>query len=353
MTNVKLKNRIEEHRADFAKCVGKPFKHFHCPILNIDEETELQKGHIINEAFNNSPKSWVVQRKDVDGFYGAMFESDFEVIQHIGKRKSVEYFIDRKLYNNFCPKIFRGTTEVKHFPYRKGNIRQGFIPVNLDNGNGLLFPVCLEISAEELNHKDPKNSWSVQVGRDFRVAALVSLIKAAHLTLFSFFGYTYALSTTGNYVGPTILGKFFSQYKGETKKIVVKNAVIFFNEFRQIVRPASKIGQDGEGTLTNGKVLLCASSSGQPWGMVIFIKTGLLCNAVLLPFPNSHSALGVYDGFLKNDHNKINVFMGKFDKDKKNWEFDRKTKEMVWPKDEECLSDGIVSVKKLVDQKSD
>jgi len=57
-------------------------------------------GHIINEAFHGSPKSWVVQRQDVDRFYGSRFEADFEVIQYAGKKSVREYFTDKKLLDH-------------------------------------------------------------------------------------------------------------------------------------------------------------------------------------------------------------------------------------------------------------
>jgi hypothetical protein len=68
--NPKLAAKLVYHRRDFASVEGKSFKHFHCPILHIDEQYDLQRGHIINEAFKGSPGSWVVQRTDVDSFYG-------------------------------------------------------------------------------------------------------------------------------------------------------------------------------------------------------------------------------------------------------------------------------------------
>ena len=36
--NDKLQRRIEVHREDYEKVTGKPFEHFFCPILYVDEE---------------------------------------------------------------------------------------------------------------------------------------------------------------------------------------------------------------------------------------------------------------------------------------------------------------------------
>jgi hypothetical protein len=55
---------------------GNPFKCFYCPILQTDEETELCMGHIVNKSIPNSCRKCVVQRKDVDGFYGVVVEAE-------------------------------------------------------------------------------------------------------------------------------------------------------------------------------------------------------------------------------------------------------------------------------------
>ena len=55
--------------------MGEPFHHFYCPVLFLDDEAELCKAHIVNAVFAGSTR-WTVQRKDVDNFYGHVFESD-------------------------------------------------------------------------------------------------------------------------------------------------------------------------------------------------------------------------------------------------------------------------------------
>src|SRR5215213_7730420 len=77
--------KLEKLRADFAATTGEPFENFFCPILFRDERVELCRAHIINQAFRGSDPTWTIQRKDVDGFYGSLFEADFSVLQHRGK----------------------------------------------------------------------------------------------------------------------------------------------------------------------------------------------------------------------------------------------------------------------------
>ena len=44
----RLEARLNAVRADFEKWQGKPFRHFYCPILHVDERVPLQMGHIIS-----------------------------------------------------------------------------------------------------------------------------------------------------------------------------------------------------------------------------------------------------------------------------------------------------------------
>src|SRR5262245_19510918 len=76
MSSKKIKSEIARLRQNYQEIEGKPFEHFYCPILFRDEKTELCEGHVINQAIHDSTRLWVVQRKDVDNFYGRVFESD-------------------------------------------------------------------------------------------------------------------------------------------------------------------------------------------------------------------------------------------------------------------------------------
>lgn len=52
MAKSEVTDRLEQHRADFASVTGAPFSHFFCPVLHVDEDTELCQGHIICQAFD-------------------------------------------------------------------------------------------------------------------------------------------------------------------------------------------------------------------------------------------------------------------------------------------------------------
>ncbi len=72
-------------------------RRFFCPILMVDEPAELCRGHVLPRAVGGN--TWVVQRKDVDSFYGSFADADFghglklrtsdpdQMLRHVRKHK--------------------------------------------------------------------------------------------------------------------------------------------------------------------------------------------------------------------------------------------------------------------------
>ena len=95
----------EKHLAklkeDYNAVAGGPWNHFVCPILHVDEDVPLIRAHVINKAFSNSDRSWTVQRKDVDNFFGSCFEADFLAIEKKIGRSPIELFANKNLRRLF------------------------------------------------------------------------------------------------------------------------------------------------------------------------------------------------------------------------------------------------------------
>ena len=72
---------IEALRADFESVRGKPFEHYWCPILHVDEPAPLCKGHVVPKSMGGTSK--VLQRQDVDNGFGEFFEAEAgDAIRH-------------------------------------------------------------------------------------------------------------------------------------------------------------------------------------------------------------------------------------------------------------------------------
>lgn len=326
-----LKQRLTAHALDYEAVEGRKVIYFYCPILHVDEECEIQRGHVVNESFADSSRAWVVQRKDVDQFYGACFESDFEILQYAGKVTFIDLLKNKKLFSHFKPRLFHDEREISFYPFQ-GSIKPGYTAIRLEQDDKT-FDICLGMTRSEIENAEPQR-WSVEIQKDLRVPALPTLIKSAHLSMFSLLGYKYANSNAGVFIGHDILGNFYLNNKGCPRGKVIETALEFFDEFRNIACPLAGDMDSIAGTLTNGEILLCKGSSGQYWGMIVIVKTAHIRHAVLLPFPADSEIMVTYLDFLKNDNRKIHLLRGNYDKEKKSWMMDPTPIPLVWPKND-------------------
>ena len=186
--NKNIESRLAQLRADYSQLRGSPFSYFYCPILFKDEDVPLCEGHIINRAFPDSVRNWVVQRQDVDNFYGSIFESDFETLQYKGAQIAGSAIIDKELSKKFEPKILLDDKPVEYYVARE-NVPRQFTRLEFDN-DGNVVQLAIKMHPEEFMEKLGQK-WEISIEKDIRVSAVVSLIKSAHLTLFSLLGYNY------------------------------------------------------------------------------------------------------------------------------------------------------------------
>jgi len=312
-------------RADYQAVRGRLFEHFYCPILYSDEDVALCRGHIINSAFRGSDRQWTIQRKDVDGFYGAMLESDFVAIQERGKHSPLEVLADKELARHLRPKLMVDGKEVEHYitdvavpaKFSEFVVEQGQKPTRL----ALKLEPSETLAAMEAN-------WEIYIEKDIRVAALSSLLKAAHLTLFRLLGYQYALSAGGHFLGRTILGDFFLANVKTPKPRVLENAKAHFGEFINMVRPVESAPTGLKGTLTDRLLYLCVSDDG-PWAFLVLIKTGDVLHAVLVPLFEEAGCAAKFLRFLEKPFPHIEAKLARYEQD--HWQVSKESKSYGWP----------------------
>ncbi len=324
-----VRKKLEQLRADYTETAGQPFSHFYCPILFRDEDEPLCKAHIINKAFKGSSRAWTVQRKDVDNFYGSNFESDFETLQYAKSQSQAAIFMDKELHKKFDPKILIDDKQIDYF-VTKDRIPEQFTPIEFKKDEHSIL-VGLKMSPNAFIASADGN-WDIEISKDVRVAALVSIIKAAYLTLFDMLGYRYTLSAAGEYVGHQILGEFFRQNHGKKKSIVLQNARPFFREFATMVRPVLSCGFNFQGTITDRMLLVCWSSSGFPWAIIVFIKTAQLLHSVMLPNFDRVDTVPTFIDFLRNQNESISVAGCRHEQGEAHWKIDKEPTRLTWPK---------------------
>ncbi len=318
---------------NYQEVSGRPFEHFYCPILQMDEEAELCMGHIINESIPNSCRKCVVQRKDVDGFYGAVVEADFATLIQANEKGLLESIFDPKLSKKVKPKFLLRGEECQHHAYSGAKTPPSQSAVLLNDGEGGTRRIVLHTSpAEVAAAKD--NDWQMVLEGDHRIPAIASLIKAAYLTLFRLLGYRYALSLAGRYVGHDILGRFFLENRDRSPAAAKKAAQEYFDAYAPMVRPIDMYsGEAPRGTIEDRRVMACFSTSGrQAFGIVVCVRTATMLHAVMMPAFTRADSVSAYLEFLKNDRETIYLEHCQYDVEKAQWGGDGHPVESRWPK---------------------
>lgn len=323
-----LKSKLERLRTDYAQVMGQPFLHFYCPVLFKDEEAEPCRAHIIPHAFPNSSRAWTVQRKDIDNFYGTNFEDDFLAIQYrIEGQSPGQVLTDKTLSRRFRPTILVDGEPVDYFIADEG-VPEHFTPLEY-HSQGKSVQLGLKIPPQNAGAA-VGDKLEIEIAKDVRIPALVSLIKAAHLTLFDMLGYRYALSAGGHFVGRQILGEFFCRSHGKSKSEVGQDALVFFREFARMVRAVQASDLHLQGTITDGELLVCRATGGFAWGLVVFIRTSRQLHAVLIPVLDDPDAVPIFLGFLKDRQDSMHVYHCGFRQ--RQWQIHGDARKLAWPK---------------------
>jgi hypothetical protein len=295
-------------------------------MLYADDDVDLCEAHIVNKAFGASSLS-TVQRKDVDGFYGSVFESDFVDLKDRG-RKSADVLADRALAKRFRPKIMAAGRPIDYY-MPTGPIPPEHTRVILGGPHGDVAFV-LKAPPDEVAALSSAD-WTVAVEKDVRIPALVSTLKAAHLTLFEMLGYTYALSAGGHFLGHDVLGKFFLENRGKAKSEVLARASLHFREFAHMMRPMLGVPDSFKGTAEEKAVYVCERGSIR-WGMIVMVRTtpGPL-HAVLVPVLEDPVAAPIFMNFLRGSTDEpFAARLAWFRGDR--WEAATETVNAHWPK---------------------
>lgn len=313
-------------RADYAAVAGRPFQHFYRPVLFRDEATPLSRAHVINTAFRNSERRWTIQRKDVDGFFGSLFESNFISVQDRGKHGPLEVLSDKRLAQRLRPRVVFKGKEVEHY-IPKGRVPESHSPVVVELEGRPTARLALKLDpSETLAGVD--EDWEIRIEKDMRLAALASLLKAAHLTLFDLIGYQYALSAGGHFLGYEVLGKFFHANLGKERSAVLKSADTHFREFVNLVRPILSAPPDLKGTISDRLLYLCTGTP-RAWAFLVLIRTGEEMHAVLAPLLEDADSAARFAAFLSNPAPRFEVRLTRFAGER--WEVSNDSRTVVWP----------------------
>ncbi|MEP7289765.1 MAG: hypothetical protein ABI947_28780 [Chloroflexota bacterium] len=314
--NKRLSDKIEKLRADYNQQTGRPFAFFHCPLLFLDEDVELCEAHIVNKDFNESASTQTtVQRKDIDNFYGGHFEAGYVETRKLKTGDPDKIVVDKSLATIFEYKFLVGGEPVGHYYISEKDIAKipkEFTLLKTEDGKYIV----VKAPSEDIKRLGLEDSGD----HDFRLEALVSLIKAAHLTLFAKLGYEYALSSGAHFVGRKILGDFFLQNRDKSKNEVLINAQAFFKEYTHMARPVASVNGDFQGTINDGIHYVCKGKGQIPWAHIVLVKTASFLNSsplnmVIIPILGGAEAAARFFDFLRDDNEYIETDLCRLEKD--------------------------------------
>ena len=321
-----IQKRLELLKTDYESVSNRPWQHFFCPILHRDEKTELCRGHVINQAFDDSDRSWIVQRKDVDNYFGTLFERDFLALEQKGDLQVDEILADRKLSGQFNPTISVDGQSVDFYKPNE-DVPKCFSELTFDSPHGPV-KLALKISPAEVE-ESLDGKWEIAIDKDVRLPALASLLKSAHLTLFHMLGYRYALSLGGYFLGKEILGDFFLKTREMERLRALEEAKVHFKKYQSLVRPVIEMSFDSDGTLTDNTLFLCMIGD-RFWAFNVLIRTGTQSHGVLVPILEDQESAARFHRFLESPFPTLAVKIARM-RDERVWEVHPETKLLPWP----------------------
>lgn len=233
------KREIERHNSRLKELTGKfrssgesevP-KDFLCPILRVEESTLLCKGHIVPKAVQG--RTWVVQRKDVDNFYGSFAEAGFI---HGVKLRAMPTFEDGVKY------VF------KHGLARRAN-------VSIYDGDGAkasVHPTRKWAGGQEVLVRpidgpiDVDRGLSLSINLDVGYETLLTCLHTAHLGIFEGAGYAYVSSSSGQFVANLLRDVYlhFSRLRGAKGcKFDRAHLAAMCQAYTNMVRPLNSVDE--------------------------------------------------------------------------------------------------------------
>jgi hypothetical protein len=334
MITDEIRESLVPLQADYMKVSGSPFAYFYCPLLFRDEDVELCMGHIISKTWKNCCRATVVQRGDIDHWYGSIAEAEFGTFLEARAAGLQGVVQDEELRKQVKPKILVEGEECRYYPYQEGQSSPHHTHIELVPPTGDDFVRLVLKKHPSKMAEDQGKRWSMVVDRDWRPPVIVSVIKAAYLTLFKLLGYGYALSSGGLEIGRFTLGKFFEENNGKSRSEVREEIPKFFRPYRHIVRPIKEFGGPApRGTIEDKTVGICFGSSGRPWAMMVFVRIDQDISAVLMPAFNHVDSLDAYRSFREEDDDRwLNVSEATFKPEQGYWDTCRTPFRTFWPK---------------------
>jgi hypothetical protein len=255
-----------------------------------------------------------------------MFEADFLTLQYRDKKNLLDSLGNAALGRLLRPRIFFKGDELEYYAPTK-ILPAAHSRIVVEQEGKRPVPLVIKLApAQLLSGID--TDLDIRIEKDIRLPALVSLLKAAHLTMFDMLGYRYALSSGGHFLGHDILGAFYQANRQHDKTVVLSAANIHFREFVNLVRPILSAPPAFNGTATD-KCLFVCTGSPKPWAFMALIKTGEHMHGVLVPILEDAEGAARFASMLKSSTPRFEVRLARYEGSR--WEMETNSRMIEWP----------------------
>jgi len=235
---------LQRLNADYTRVTGKPVRHFVCPItLEDDPNSELCDGHILNAAIRKASRKTVIQRKDVDGYFGTTLEP--ELIRYLNTpcTSTQDLLCSAGEATITLP---TGETDKVFFPGKKSSksARSRFQQIDLfkPDGSAIASPFLRTAKLESQFYKGVR----VELSLVFNNGSLLGgLLKSAYLAFFCSRGYAWVMSACGDKVRRA-LSEFYMNRIGKA------GAAQHFSEFEGAFSLVLNETENAPDTMTDG-----------------------------------------------------------------------------------------------------
>lgn len=294
---------------DYFALTGKAVKGFVCPIILLDDScAELCDGHVLNKGIKKTSRATIIQRKDVDNYFGKTIEPD--LVKMLNMSVSAPHELVRKARDLT---ITTPDGDMMQAFFSDTKARKKFQQIDLINPDGTpsASPFLKTGRLEDKIYKGLKVEWTITVTNS---AIDGSFIKSGFLALFRMLGYRWVLNIAGDKVRRTLAA--FYQDKADKKQ-----SLKYFSEFagsNGVV--LNNVFDDVEDTLEGGSLLFHYAEGDQTTGLLFAVTCLFRINdrivTVTLPCYQKEGyyfvAFNHYRAFLKNRSISHNVYFGQY-----------------------------------------
>lgn len=260
---------IQPFRDNYYELTGEWSSGFICPITLKDTRCEeLCVGHVLNQGIRQASRRTVLQRRDVDNYFGTTLEPDLIKYLNFPIMTPAEHMAKARRLTITLPS---GERTEAFFAGPQASDR--FMQVDLldSSGKPIASPFVRSAAAQPGQYRDIQIEWTLTV---HELALVGALIKSAYLTLFALVGYRYALDSVGSAVRRS-LSTFFHNRAGR------QNAGDYFDQFRgAVIVSLEGVLDTIPDTLEGGTLLFHYAEAGT--GLLFGVSTLFRVNEITL-----------------------------------------------------------------------